>query len=91
MKPKNWTSKEKLQIVLEGLKEKITMAELCNKYGMHQSQYYRWREQLLEHGIKSFEVNAITSREKRAQAEINRLKRIIGDLTVELKKNEYDL
>ena len=91
MKSKNWTSKEKLQIVLEGLKEKTTVAELCNKYGVHQSQYYKWRTQLLEDGGKAFELNSITRQEQRLQTENINLKRIIGDLTVELKKNEYDL
>jgi len=88
MKSRNWTSKEKLQIVLEGIKEKTTVAELCNKYGVHQSQYYSWRTHLLEHGVKAFELNSLTKQSRRLEAENNRLKRIIGDLTVELKKND---
>ena len=46
MKRKKWKSKEKLEIVLEGLKNQCSVAELCNRYGIKQSMYYKWRDQL---------------------------------------------
>jgi len=90
MKTKNWTGKEKAQIVLEGNKGQLTVGELCAKYGVHQSQYYRWRDQFLENIPKVFEMKKISKGEARLSFENSKLKRIIGDLTVELKKNDEE-
>ncbi len=49
-------------------------------------QYYRWRDQLLQHGHQAFETKNITKKEQHLESEVVKLKRIIGDLTVELKK-----
>ena len=86
MEQKKWKNSEKLRIVLEGLSGKITIAELRDNYGIHQAQYYKWRERLLSQGEKVFDTAAINRQESRLLAENNKLKRIIGDLTVELKK-----
>ena len=86
MKRRRWESSQKLKIVLEGLSGQIEISKLCNKYQISQVIYYRWREQLLQYGHQAFESRNITKREKRLSDENQRLKQIIGDLTVELKK-----
>ena len=91
MKRRQWSSKEKLQIVLEGLSGKIEINKLCAKYQIAQTQYYRWRDQLLQFGNQAFETKNITKREQRLVNENRKLKHIIGDLTVELKKTENEL
>ena len=85
---RGWTSEEKAQIVLQGLKGRA-IAELCNEYQIHQTQYYRWRDQFLENAGKVFETNQQTKREERLERENKKLKTIIGDLTVELKKSAW--
>ena len=90
MKRRKWTGEEKLRIVLTGLSEKIPIAELCAKYQISQGLYYRWRDQLLEHGAKVFDEKKANRKEQRLGEENKRLKQIIGDLTIELKKNEFD-
>ena len=50
MKRRQWTPKEKLAIVLQGLKGEISVAELCNQHQISQSQYYKWRDRLLAEG-----------------------------------------
>ena len=42
-----WTSEEKAKIVVQGLKGRA-VSEICNEYQIHQTQYYKWREQFLE-------------------------------------------
>ena len=91
MKRRQWSSKEKLQIVLEGLSGKIEISKLCAKYQIAQTQYYRWRDQLLQFGNQAFETKNITKREQRLVNENRKLKNIIGELTVELKKTENEL
>lgn len=86
---RNWTPKEKLEIVLEGLKEKVSLGELCARHGINQTQYYRWRDKLFEEGDKVFEHGGISKAEERLKNENKRLKGVIGELTLELKKNDY--
>lgn len=91
MKKRLWTSQQKLQIVLEGLSGQIEISKLCAKYQLCQTQYYQWRDLLLKFGNQSFETKNITKKEQHLEQEVQNLKRIIGDLTVELKKSEYEL
>lgn len=85
MKAKKWTPEQKFQIVIEGLKNQEKVADLCARYGVAQSQYYKWRDQFIENGTKAFEPQP-DKQLMYAKAENQRLKSIIGDLTIELKK-----
>ena len=91
MKKRHWTSQEKLRIVLEGLSGQIEITKLCAKYQIAQTQYYLWRDQLLKFGHQAFETKNITKKEQHLEQEVKKLKSIIGDLTLELKKSEYEL
>lgn len=91
MKKRKWSSQEKLRIVLEGLSGKIEITKLCAKYQIASTQYYLWRDNLLKHGHQAFETKNITKKEQHLEQEVKNLKNIIGDLTVELKKNDYEL
>ena len=90
MKRRKWESSQKLKIFLEGLSGQIEISKLFNKYQISQVICYHWREQLLQYGYQAFESKNITKREQRLQSENQRLKQIIGDLTVELKKSEFE-
>lgn len=91
MKKRTWNPKDKLKIVLEGLSGQIEISKLCQKYQINQPQYYKWRDQLLNHGQQAFEMKKTNSREQRLESEVRKLKNIIGDLTIELKKSDYEL
>ncbi len=39
---KQYSSEDKIRIVLEGLKGEITVAEFCRCEGIVQSLYYKW-------------------------------------------------
>jgi transposase-like protein len=91
MKKRKWTSQQKLQIALEGLSGQIEISKLCTKYEIAQTQYYQWRDQLLKFGHSAFETKNVTKKEQHLEMENHKLKRIIGDLTVELKKSEFEL
>lgn len=91
MKRRQWSSQEKLKIILEGLSGQIEISRLCQKYQIAQTQYYQWRDQLLKYGNQAFEQKNVTKKEQYLSQENVKLKRIIGDLTVELKKSEFEL
>ena len=90
MKPKRRDAKEKVKIILEYLNTH-RVAEICNKYSIHQNQLYRWRDEFLSNAHKAFEVNGITKKEQKLIREIQELKSIIGDLTLELKKTDKEI
>ena len=90
MKRKKWKSKEKLEIVLEGLKSQCTVAELCNRYGIQQSMYYKWRDQLLKNGDQVFSAN-VDQQAHQLSHQNKQLKALVGHLTLELKKTELEL
>ena len=89
MRIRKWDSKTKAMIVLEGLKGK-QVSEICIEYQISQAQYYQWRDQFLTNMHQVFSSD--DRREKTLTRENVRLKKIIGDLTVELKKTKsgYD-
>ena len=85
MKRRKWDPKTKAMIVMEGLKEK-PVSELCLEHQISQAQYYQWRDQFLANMPQVFTGDS--RREKALTKENARLKSIIGELTVELKKTE---
>ena len=89
MKRRQWTPEEKLKIVVEGLSGTISISELCNRYQITQTQYYQWIDKLLGDGHKVFTRGGIDKETDRLEKENKKLKGIIGDLTVELKKNDF--
>lgn len=76
MQARKWSAEEKLAIVLEGLKEKQTVAEICRTHQISQTLYYKWRDQFLEGGKQAL-VNGKTNAQT-LYAEIEKLQRIIG-------------
>jgi len=56
MKQRKWTAEEKLAIVLEGLKEKRSVVDICREHKISQTLYYRWRDKFLESGHLSREL-----------------------------------
>jgi transposase-like protein len=64
------------------------VAEVCNEYQISQSQYYQWRDQFLAHAAHAFEAHQHTRTEARLAEENARLKRLVGELTLELKKSD---
>jgi transposase-like protein len=87
MQRRKWDAKTKAIIVLEGLKGK-PVAELCTEHQMSQAQYYQWRDQFLAHAPKAFEVHEHNQKEGRLERENARLKALVGELLLELKKSD---
>jgi transposase-like protein len=90
MKKRNWDSKTKAKIVLEGLSGMST-GELCSKYQISQAQYYQWRDKFLSEAHRAFEAKGDGGEVTRLKAKTQKLQQIIGALTVELKKTEDEL
>ena len=83
---RKWSSSEKLRIVLEGMQANVDVAELCRREGINPTPYYGWKKQLLSSASKVFE-NGRPGRQPAAQArteaKIQRLERVIAEITAE--------
>ena len=56
---KQYSAEEKIQIVLEGLRGEISIAELCRREGIHANLYYRWSKDFLEAGKKRLQGDTV--------------------------------
>lgn len=74
-------------IVIQGLQGK-PVAVICNAYQISQSQYDQGRDQFLAHASHAFEVPHQGRQEVRLAQENARLKKLVGELTLELKKSD---
>jgi transposase-like protein len=87
MTRRQWDPQTKATVVLQGLKGRM-VADICTEHQTSQTQYYQWREQFMKKMPELF-LNT-ERREQSLVRENSRLKKIIGELTVELKKlNEW--
>jgi len=79
-----WTADEKLAIVLAGLKQIQSVAELCRQHQISQAQYYKWRDQFLEGGKQAL-MGAKHDTTKQFERKVEQLELIIGKQTVALE------
>ena len=89
MKQRKWSAEEKLGIVLEGLKGKRAVADICREHQISQSLFYRWRDKFLEGGKRALS-NGVSG-DDAYKAEIEKLQKIIGKQAIQieiLKKTE---
>lgn len=81
-----FTSEQKVLIVMEGIRGEQSIAELCRKYGISDSTYYKWNKEFIEAGKARLDgdiVRETTSDEvKELRQENIRLKEALADLVV---------
>ncbi len=81
-----FTAEQKILIIMEGLRAETSVAELCRKHNIAQSQFYSWNKEFMEAGKKRLNgdvVREATSDEVLDMKKENaRLKEIVADLVV---------
>ena len=76
-----WSPDEKIRIVLESLNTNISMSDLCRKYNLTPATFYQWKEKFI-HGGKLALTGGLKDPSKEKEAEVERLKKLIGELTI---------
>ena len=91
---RNYSSEEKIRIIIEGMRGEITIAELCRKEGISQGLYYKWSKDFMEAGKKRLSGDTMreanTSEVKELKDENRSLKELVAELSLDnrdLKKN----
>lgn len=90
-KKRKWDPKLKAKIVLEYLEGRQPASEIFNKYGLRQSTFCYWLKEFERKGHQVFESNQRSKKEQKLKAENEKLKKIIAELSIELKKTEIEL
>jgi len=88
MKKRQWISEQKLRIVMQGAGGR-PVSEICNEFQIGQSQYYLWRDQFLQNAGKVFEMPKTAQQQTKLEHENEKLKAMVGELTMELKKSDW--
>ncbi len=91
---RNYSSEEKIRIVIDGMRGETTIAELCRKEGISQGLYYKWSKDFMEAGKKRLSGDTMreanTSEVKELKDENRSLKELVAELSLDnrdLKKN----
>lgn len=71
-------------MAVEAIKEQKTVAELCEKHGLHPAQISQWKRELLDKAALAFDKDASKNEAQRLEEEKDRLHAIIGKQQVEL-------
>ena len=87
MPRRKWDARTKALIVLQGLKG-TPVSQLCTEHQISQAQYDEWRNQLLANASQVFETHHQADQVARLAQENSQLKRLVADLTLEVKKPE---
>ena len=76
-----WTLEDKIRIVLESINTNIPLADLCRKYDVSPNAVYDWKEKFMEGGKLALS-GGLKNPASEKEAEIDRLKKLIGELTI---------
>lgn len=78
---RKFTSKFKTEVVLESLKERLTVAELAQRHKIHPTQINTWKREFLNKAEGVFDGSSSTKSEE--ETEKDKLLKAIGKLKVE--------
>ncbi len=88
-KRKQYSSEEKIRIVLDGLRGEDSIAELCRREGISQGVYYKWSKDFMEAGKRRLAGDtaraATTDEVKDLRRETRELKEVVAEQTLELR------
>ena len=86
---KQYSSEEKIRIVLDGLRGEDSIAELCRREGISQGVYYKWSKDFMEAGKKRLAGDtarsATADEVKDLRREARDLKEVVAEQTLELR------
>jgi transposase-like protein len=90
-KHRKWSSVDKLRIVLGAMQPGVEVSDFCRREGVNPVLFYKWKKQLLGSASRVFEERGSKpgARDQRHEAELQRLKNVIAEITaenLELKK-----
>lgn len=71
VKRKKHSALEKVSILKHHYLERKSISDICDKYGIHPTQFYRWQKQFFENAAVIFEKNG--KEDKKLERRIQKL------------------
>ncbi len=84
-KYRSWTAKQKIEIVLAGLRGDRSVKEVCREHAISETLYYGWREKLLEGGREALAGKEERQGGRELRRKVAELERALGRKTYELE------
>jgi len=84
-KYRSWTAKQKLEIVLAGLRGDRSVKEVCREHEISETLFYSWREKRLAGGHEALAGKEERGGERELRRKIRELERALGRKTYELE------
>ncbi len=84
-KYRTWTARQKIAIVLAGLRGDRSVKEVCREHQISDTLYYAWRDKLLEGGLEALAGKEERQGERELRRKIAELERTLGKKTYELE------
>jgi len=82
---RKFTARQKLEIVLAGLRGDRSVKDLCREHEIAETLYYSWRDKLIEGGKQALAGADERQGEKELRKKIRSLERALGRKTYELE------
>ncbi|MCK4826931.1 transposase [bacterium] len=57
-KRRKFTAEQKVRILRQHLVEKVSIADICDKHGLHPNLFYRWQKEFFENGAAAFQKSS---------------------------------
>lgn len=82
---RKWSPKEKLETVLEGLRDEGGISSICRSRGISTTQFYNWKNHLISSAEMVFQRrnDKPSVKEERLKQENERMKGVIAEITAE--------
>ncbi len=82
---RKWSPKEKLEIVMEGLRDEGGISAICRNRGISTTQFYNWKNQLMSSADIIFQRrdDKPSIKEERLKQANERMKDVVAESTAE--------
>jgi transposase len=85
---KRYTAEQKIRIVLEGLRNEVSVAEICRREGIATVTYYKWSKEFLDAGKNGLTLetkrNATSDEVKLIKEQNADLRRAVSEQMLEI-------
>jgi transposase-like protein len=82
---RKWSAADTLRIVMTGMQPGVEISDLCRQEGINVTQFYNWKKQVLGSAKVIFDQpkGRPKASEQRHEAELQRLRTVIAEITAE--------
>ncbi len=81
---RKWTAKQKMEIVLAGMRPGANISAVCREYKILQPQYYKWRDAFIQGGLSALSSGS-SNKDGELEKELKEAKALIGEQAMQIE------